>query len=435
MATKPQIERLLQAYLDGELSPSEKVIFERECAASPELARRVDEARDVAAKLYESLGTHRLGRDLSPAVMAHLPEMDGNGSYLRQERARETTWRTKHPRGGARWFFTVVPALSPVALLVLGFVIFQAWPRPDAGQPRVVGMLTSVTGGVTLHDGGMGGAREAALLAQVRAGDLVETREDARMLLALSGPTYLKASADARFKVLGPREVRVEKGQVWLNVAKHAERFRVRTSMGDVTVFGTVFSVEAQPNHVTVTLRDGEVTVENGVDFAVLYPGEQAVMHQSGGEIEKHEVDAGTLLAWADGIEADPAARAEFASSVGKLSDGLVRAEQVWWVDTRDRGPVRAMAFTWESDATGLLPVSYDVLVYNENMQPLFSRRLEGALLRDGQKQQVELPIPEGKSLGGKTTFVRLVPDEGTGEVEVAFKEVSLIGATAPAAQ
>jgi len=263
----------------------------------------------------------------------------------------------------------------------------------------------------------------------------MEITSDSSMLLALAGPTILKASSDSRFKVLGPRAMQLEKGLIYLSVSKHPERFRVRTSMGDVTVFGTVFSVEATSSAVTVTLKEGEVTVENGEDFAVLYPGEQAIMRQGQASIEKSDVNAGAQLAWADAIRPDATAQAEFAAAIPALGDTRLRAEQVWWVDMRDRGQIRAMAFTWDNAAQSLAPMSYDVLVYNENMQPLFTRRLDGALLQASGRQQVELSIPDGKTLGGKTTFVRLVPDESTGQTEVAFKEVSLIGAAVPVAQ
>ncbi len=331
--------------------------------------------------------------------------------------------------------FTVVPALSPVALLVLGAVIFQAWPFSQEAQPQVIGMLTAISGETLLHDSHAKETRPAALLSRVFSGDAMETAGDSSMLIALAGPTLLKASSDSRLKLIGPRAIQLEKGLVYLSVAKYPERFRVRTSMGDITVFGTVFTVEVSANAVTVVLKEGEVTVENGVDFAVLYPGEQAVIRQGQASIEKTEVDADGLLQWANAIRPDPAAQAEFVAAIPTLGDSRMRAEQVWWVDMRDRGQIRAMAFTWDNTAQQVSPMSYDVLVYNENMQPLFTRRLEGALLNASDTQQVELEIPDGKALGGKTTFVRLVPDESTGQTEVAFKEVSLIGAAAPVAQ
>jgi len=434
VAGRPHINSLLQAYLDGELTPAEKVLFERERAESPGLAQEVERAQRVSAMLFESLGSHSRNHDLTSAVMAHLPEIEAGGEYKRQEIARETTWRTKHPRSRASIFFTVISALAPVVLAVLGFTIFQAWPGNDSDLPTI-GMITSVSGTARFHDAGGFTSHDASLLTALHPGDSIETQEGSGVAMALAGPTLIKAPASSRVKVIGPRTIQLEKGRAWLNVAKNAERFRVRTAMGDITVFGTIFDVEVQPTHVVVTLQEGEVTVENGSDFTVLYPGEQARIQTGEESITKSAVDADAVLAWANDIHPEPAAYSEFLTAVPALEESVLRAEQVWWVDTRSNTHARALSFAWEGDGASLSPMSYDVLVYNENMQPLFSRRLEGALLANATLRQVELELPESATLGSTTTFVRLVPDESTGKSEVLFKEVSLIGAGAPVVQ
>jgi ferric-dicitrate binding protein FerR (iron transport regulator) len=434
VAGRAHIESLLQAYLDGELSPAEKVLFERERAESPEFAKKVAQAQRVAGLLIETLGSQGRTQDLTAGVMAHLPEIDATGDYKRQEIARETTWRTKHPRSRTSLFLTVMSAMAPVVLAFLGFAIFQAWPGAEHPLP-VVGMITSVDGTARVHDAAGFASHDASLLTAIHPGDAIETHAESGLALALAGPTLIKTPASSRVKVIGPRTIQLEKGRAWLNVAKNAERFRVRTAMGDITVFGTTFDVEVQPGHVVVTLQEGEVTVENGSDFTVLYPGQQARMNGGEVAIEKVEVDADSILAWAGGIHPDPTAYAQFLASVRQLDENVLRAEQVWWVDTRSKSSVSAMAFSWETSAPLIGPMSYDVLVYNENMQPLFSRRLEGALLANATARQVELQLPDGAELGATTTFVRLVPDESSGKSEVLFKEVSLIGASAPAVQ
>ena len=434
MVFRPQIESLIQAYLDDELSPSEKALFERERSVSLELNQKIEQARAVSAQMFEALGTQRLSHDLTSGVMGHLPELDGNGEYQRQEFAREATWRVKHPSSSrASWVLTVMSALAPVILAVLGFAIFQAWPG-GVEAPKVVGMVTAVSGESDVHDSEGLLTRDASLLSMLHAGDAVETNAESGVVLSLSGPTVVKVPASSRVKVIGPRAVQLEKGRAWLNVAKHSERFRVRTSLGDITVFGTIFSVDVQADRVTVVLEEGEVTVENGEDFQVLQPGEQAVMQSGAVLIAKTAVDAKSLHAWADTMQPDAAAEVEFARTLGPLDGSLLRAEQVWWVDTQSKGGLAAMSFTWDMAYAGLSPMAYDVLVYNETMQPLFSRRIDAGILNSATARQVELQIPAEESFGG-TTFVRLVPDESTGKTEVLFKEVSLIGAPAPEVQ
>ena len=92
MASCTQIDNLLQAYIDGELGASERVILEQhlsDCAACAGLLRRQQRS---SAALFEAYSAGRLTRDLSNQVLNHLPELESD-----REDVENINWRAKHP--------------------------------------------------------------------------------------------------------------------------------------------------------------------------------------------------------------------------------------------------------------------------------------------------------------------------------------------------
>jgi len=429
VASKSNIESLLQGYLDNELSPGERAIVERELARDADLRRLLDQQRDTAALMFEALGAHRQKDDLVGAVMAHLPEMEGSNAYTARDSAHDVNWRAKHPRAARFRFLTFAPTLASLILVVMGFAILYAWP-PDLPESReLIGMVAGSWDDVKFHDGASLQTEAASLMHLVREGDEIETGEAGTALVALSGPTFVKIDKNSRFRATNARTVKMYKGKMWLNVAKHNRKFRVQTPEGTVTVFGTTFGVEVLPGRVIVTLEEGEVTVENGQDFVVLYPGEQANVFGDTKAIEKSSVDAASMLAWAKGIQSDPNAMREFHSVIRPLPRTVLYAEQVWWVDIKSfEGEPSALTLSWSPLPEGQAPLDYDMLVYDENMTPLFSRRLTADTFTQ-PPYKVEVPIPSDSATGSTTAFVRLVPDVNHGQFEVDFGEVAVIGA------
>ena len=429
MATKSNIESLLQGYIDNELSPGELAIFERELSKNAELRELLEQQRETAAVMFEALGAHRQNGDLVSTVMSHLPEMEGSNAYTAHDTAQDVNWRAKHPRASRFRFLTFAPTIASMLLVVLGFAILYAWPPALPESRALIGMVTGSWDDVLFHDGASLQTQAASLMHLVREGDEIETGDKGSALVALSGPTFVKIDNNSRFRATNSRTVKMYKGKMWLNVAKHNRKFRVQTPEGTVTVFGTTFGVEVLPGRVIVTLEEGEVTVENGEDFVVLYPGEQANVFGDTKEIEKSAVDAASMLAWAKGIQSDPLAMREFHSVIRPLQRSVLYAEQVWWVDIKNfEGEPHALTLSWSPLPEGKVPLDYDMLVYDENMSPLFSRRLHAETFAK-LPHTAEVSIPTGSTTGSTTAFVRLVPDVNHGQYEVDFGEVAVIGA------
>ena len=80
MASCTQVEGLLQAYVDDELRPSDRVILEQhvgECRVCEGLLRR---HQRTCAHLFEAFAEERLTHSLSRNVLEHLPEWPTRGS-------------------------------------------------------------------------------------------------------------------------------------------------------------------------------------------------------------------------------------------------------------------------------------------------------------------------------------------------------------------
>lgn len=96
-------------------------------------------------------------------------------------------------------------------------------------------------------------------------------------------------------------------GEVYMEVARDAKHpFMVTTRHSDITVLGTSFNVMAYDNEpvVNTTLLEGSVKVSVFGDNqpAILKPGEQASVGNTGGNINVKKVNAEDAAAWIHGL-------------------------------------------------------------------------------------------------------------------------------------
>lgn len=424
MATCAQVESLAQAYLDGELGPAEVLAFEQHMGECRQCAHALERQRAAAEFILDAFADHRLRRSLVPGVMAHLPEMD-NSRLVRQMNER-----AKYRPSRSRMFLTVLTPLATVLLLVLSLAIFYSWPNPETAMAQSIGMVTHTSGDVQSLLPSESSFRAARLQDPVGREQIFETGPESAAIVAIAGPTTLKVAADSRVRVSDDRRIRVESGKIWLHVSKSmrgARAFRVHSPDGNITVFGTTFSVEVREGSTVVTLLDGEVTVENDVTFVVMRPNQQVELVRGLSPLNALDVDARALMAWADAIQADGVATAAFQTSIRPLDETILRAENVWHVDTGSHA-VSTMSFAWKPRPPAADLCSYVVYVTNDSGEPLFVGRIEARDLRQPGRTQLELPIP-GDALRPETAvFVRLVPETATGATETEFTEVAFVG-------
>ena len=134
----------------------------------------------------------------------------------------------------------------------------------------------------------------------------VETPRGGEYALLLSDGTkvHLNAMTSLRFPVTfdnGPRKVEME-GEAYFDVVKDETRpFIVQTHLGEVTVLGTAFNINAYTDaSVYTTLVHGKVQFSSSsIGTIILSPGEQAVVSANGSE--KRMVDLDEYVGWVDG--------------------------------------------------------------------------------------------------------------------------------------
>lgn len=124
--------------------------------------------------------------------------------------------------------------------------------------------------------------------------------------LNLSDGTKVWLNADTRFRyplafVGDKREVYIENGEVFFDVAKNKEKpFVVHFNNRQVKVLGTQFNVKSYNESDTdlITLAEGRIEVNNDNSSVELVPNQQAVIDRNNNHLKINMVDANIYTAW-----------------------------------------------------------------------------------------------------------------------------------------
>jgi len=414
LASCTRIENSLQAYVDGELGDSDRVILEQhvaECHTCFESLRRQQRAN---ALVFEAYAFDRLRTSLRAHVLENLPEMDAL-----PEDIESVNWRAKHP---GSWFARssqFVPVAALAVLVVLAVVLRYYWPT-TASQPENIGLVSYARGVVQRTADAAMIRRAVTLNDYVQCNDHFETDSSASMMLSLTGPTHLKATTGTSFKVVDARRIQLEEGTIWVEVGHDGSLFKVTTPDGVITVFGTIFSVRVQDAVTTVTVERGRVQVENKDRFCRLEGGQQVTI-SSQGLSNPIAVDAVAIHAWAQALNPDAASEAMFENAVLPQAESAELPGRVaFFVDTSKNGKswdVTAIRVYWQPDKFESGHCGYDVHVSSGNGQPIFNAYIDGSVFADKSVSSYEIPVPKGPIKDVMSLIVRLVPNRSTGTV------------------
>lgn len=423
MASCTQVDGSLQALLDGELTAAEQVQVEQHVAQCAECASTLRHQRAAAAALFESLNSHRLDRDLTDSIMAHLPEMDHAALV-----GRQVTVRVKQQTTPWLRFARLMPAMAPVLLSVLGLTIFLFWPKAEDLAQLPVGMVTFVRGDALQSADATTARLPVRLEGHVAPGTRFETEHGAQVLVTLAGPSSVKIAPGTRMMVHDERHISVARGAVWLDVCKEERYFRVTTPSGDVTVFGTVFGVEVMNGRTVVTVADGTVQVENDVALTVLEPGDQVNVGLGEKPLVPYDVDAAQVLAWASDLTPDAVAAEKFARVEAARPSKELRGEQVFVVTTHNHA-VQTIKLSWEPNKTTPVTRGYHVYVYDAMMNPLFKQYLDAEQFNNVEKPWYDLAVPDGVEIESTPILhIKVVPDGDPDLRPANFVEVTASG-------
>ncbi len=426
MASCRQIETMLQAWIDNELGHAERVILEQHIADCKPCAALLRKHQTSAALLFETFEEHRLARGLRQAVLDHLPEMEPSrmDASLSNGRRRGTLLRST-------WAAQFAPVFAALAVLFFAGVLYMEWPAVPVSGMDYIGVVTQSAGNVQSQLDGKPELSVASIKDYVRCGQRYETGPDGKLMLTLQGPTDLKVAENSSVRVYDNREVSVEKGHIWLNVAKSDRQFRVNMPTGAITVLGTVFEVRVEDEKTTVTVQNGKVHVADRAGASEIQPGQQASFDGIHARVKPEHVDVVGVMRWAETIEADPAAYDLFATLIQPRSIEEIQGDQVFVVITNGGNQARSVSsffITWDPDAYVSGHCSYDIHVYNDAMKEIFSDHVDGSVFANKEKHSYEVQVP-GKPISGVNVIhIKLVPDFHAGSRKTSFTKVTALG-------
>lgn len=401
------------------MGDADRVILEQHVAECELCLESLRQQQRVNAVLYEAFAPDRLRVTLRNRILEHLPEIDP--VYADIEVINE---RAKHPVSLWTRFGQLVPVAAVAVLLFVTLVLKLSLPDAPASEvwEPTVGVVTYSSGGVTRIEKDRTERTGVEVSSLVTRGDRFETAAGSGMMLSVAGPTRIKLGENTRVQVNDPRNLTLERGQVWLDVGRDGRLFKVRTPRGLVTVFGTVFSVVVQNDETTVTVERGGVQVANDTQFCSVEAGQQVVARNSGVLTTPEPVDTRPVHAWARRISPDSQAEEVFKTRIQALAPaGELPSIPVYRIDvTRDDSSVwtvNAIRIYWQPDRYLSGHCSYDVYVSDSMGKPLFKGRLDAAQFADKRLSSFDI-LPDKTIQGVPVINVQLVPDYSTGRIE-----------------
>ena len=115
----------------------------------------------------------------------------------------------------------------------------------------------------------------------------------------LADGTELVSNRGTRLTVTGPRAIRIESGDVLLDVAKATTPFVVEAPHGRIVVLGTRFVVNARADRTLASVVRGRVQIENPRGQARLSAGEQGVLRRDAEPRRRRAPRLSHLVGWA----------------------------------------------------------------------------------------------------------------------------------------
>lgn len=427
MASCTQVDNLLQAYVDGVLGHSERLILEHhveDCRPCKALLRKHQRS---SAQMFETLAEYRLPHDLSQSVLENLPEMAFQSSDM-----AGLNKRAKHPAVLRERLVRLVPVAAAVLLVILAGVIRENWPSSPSVSELAFGVVTHSEGVVKRFADDGASIGPANLSSLVLPGQRYETGPRSSLILALAGDTELKLNESTRVLIHENRRVRVENGQVLFDVGEAERMFKVETPSGKIIVFGTVFDVRVDRDETIVVVDEGEVQVEKAGDdsvFSVLTPGLQVTIRQGQKSLRPRSVDSAAVTRWAKDIVADQTAQAYFVEEIQPRYEKTAKAtgQIVWWAQTKDNEPhaLKSIIFEWVPDGYPWGYCSFDVTVLAKDAEVLFRGKIEASVFANENRTSVELLNTGNRKTKVRWIFVRAVGDYSEGTREMEFAKVT----------
>ena len=162
--------------------------------------------------------------------------------------------------------------------------------------------MSASDGAVTIS-----GPKDQAV-GSLRKGAVIETKENSRATLTLSGDARVYVNQNTRLTITGKKSLRLERGEILVDIKDIDDSFDISTPNGlvviseDAAVSEGVAEVEldvkVMGGSLTVTAISGGATVTTEEERRTVKPGRQLTLSPGG-----RPVDLGEITNWAKGLE------------------------------------------------------------------------------------------------------------------------------------
>jgi anti-sigma factor RsiW len=403
MATCERIVLLLQAYLDDELAPWERLMVEhhvQDCVICQEELREIT---SCSAALFESFAAHKLSAGFRDRVMSRLSgRMDG---AFWARRARDGSRRVNRSAELASRSMLA----GAVVVLVLALVIIVGNYPEHVAAPDEIGMVMGVEGSVESS------LKETVVRDRIFTGDRFTTGKNGRLILALEGPTEIKVNGDTELWVDKKRFVRLVKGEIWGDVAKKKGPFVVETQYGNVRVTGTQFNISTTGDQTIVAVSEGKLFLETPRGFTEVNAGYLSRAKAGSAPEQARKIPAADIGRWASKLVPQTT---DSRYSMSDRSEGQVVATYLF----RPTGETRVMDVLIRRDTYGTAPLSLPgtgrVVLLNSRLEEMADRRLSLSEFT-GTSDRVVVDFSSDNIVMNEPFYVLFSPDEVVGSLRV----------------
>jgi ferric-dicitrate binding protein FerR (iron transport regulator) len=226
-------------------------------------------------------------------------------ALVRIRRATEAEWRRNFAAPRRRRRMLQAAAAAVAVLAITGTWLFARWGPDTRSAMPLAKLERAAEQGVVEHRFPW---RVAAvdIGTVLRGGEEFETRGAA--LFALRGGGNLRVAAGSRFDVLSANSVRLERGEIYVDIppGQHADAsFVAVTDAGEFHHVGTQFAVTVEDGATRLRVREGRVQWLAVNGESTVGAGTEVLVDRDRGVTRRELDSSGTYWAWIASLAPD----------------------------------------------------------------------------------------------------------------------------------
>lgn len=235
MSDQPQLDQLVQDYLEGLATEAQVADLNRQLRTDPEARRRFRELLNLDSAIAAAVATDAPSEDVPPhAAVAEAPSRD----------AHAQNGRRRLRRGVAPWF-SLSLAIAASVVAIAGTILWSVVKQPDCAK------VVSATGA---------GDLQAGMILHSEPHRITSGTVE----LVTENGTQIVIEAPASFYFESQQRLQLEYGRLAAEVSPRGQGFAVITPTGQAIDLGTKFGVDMPQNgEAEIHVFQGEVIAQS----------------------------------------------------------------------------------------------------------------------------------------------------------------------------